>query len=242
MTDQLFVRYHWKSENPDPVVVAYMEKNYPKDLTYFDFAKDFKAMDFNASNIAEIVQATGARYFVFTSKHHEGFTMFPSKTTFGWNSVDVGPKRDIVMELKVAIEETKGVKFGLYFSLMAWFHQLFLNDVAMNRTDYVEQQSYPQLLELTNKYKPQIIWSDGDWDRSDTYWKSKEFLAWLFNDSPVSKEVVVNDRWGSGCMGKHGGFLTFADNYDPGVLILRKWENCDTIDKYSWASTCLCLT
>lgn len=36
------------------------------------------------------------RYFVFTSKHHEGYTMWPSKTSWNWNSVDVGPKKDIV--------------------------------------------------------------------------------------------------------------------------------------------------
>lgn len=42
---------------------------------------------------------------------------------------------------------------------------------------------------------------------SDTYWKSKEFLAWLYNDSPVKDTVVVNDRWGSGDSCKHGGIL-----------------------------------
>lgn len=42
--------------------------------------------------------------------------------------------------------------------------------------------SYPQMIELVNEYMPEIIWSDGDWDKSDAYWRSKEFIAWLYND------------------------------------------------------------
>ena len=37
-------------------------------------------------------------------------------------------------------------------------------------------------------------------------WKSPELLAWLFNDSPVKDEVVVNDRWGKETRHKHGGY------------------------------------
>ncbi|KAE9411756.1 hypothetical protein Angca_007972, partial [Angiostrongylus cantonensis] len=78
------------------------------------------------------------------------------------------------------------------------------------------QVSFPQLIEIVSLYKPEIIWSDGDWGKSDDYWRSKEFLAWLYNASPVKDTVVVNDRWGGDTIGKHGGFLTFSDHYDPG--------------------------
>jgi alpha-L-fucosidase len=68
-----------------------------------------------------------------------------------------------------------------------------------------------------NHYKPEIIWSDGEWEAPDTYWDSLNFLAWLYNDSPVKDTIVVNDRWGGNTLCKHGGFMTCADRYQPGI-------------------------
>lgn len=58
----------------------------------------------------------------------------------------------------------------------------------------------------------------------------------LYNQSPVSKTVVTNDRWGIGTMCQHGDFYTCADRYNPGVLQPHKWENAMTLDKYSWGN------
>ncbi|CAI2357668.1 unnamed protein product [Caenorhabditis sp. 36 PRJEB53466] len=227
--------WYWKGTQPDAGVVNFVEKNYKPGTTYADFAKDFTAENFDPKEFVETVKSSGARYFVFTSKHHEGFTMWPSKTSWNWNSVDIGPKRDIVGELRNAFKQTD-VHFGLYFSQFEWFNPLFLDDGKFNTTLYPEQVSYPQMIEIVNKYRPDVVWSDGEWDKSDEYWRAKEFLTWLYNTSPVKDQVVVNDRWGAGTMGKHGGFLTYSDHYDPGTLLARKWENCMTLDKHSWGN------
>uniref|UniRef100_A0A914E949 alpha-L-fucosidase n=1 Tax=Acrobeloides nanus TaxID=290746 RepID=A0A914E949_9BILA len=92
------------------------------------------------------------------------------------------------------------------------------------------QVSYPQLLDLVNNYKPDVIWSDGDWEMSYKYWRSTEFLAWLYNESPVKDTVVSNDRWG-GVTCVHGGYITCSDHYLPGKLQTRKWEDSDTLDR-----------
>ena len=68
----------------------------------------------------------------------------------------------------------------------------------------------------------------------DVYWKSQEFLAWLYNDSPVKDTVVVNDRWGYNCPCAHGGYYTCRDRYNPGILQKHKWENCMTICHHFW--------
>lgn len=47
-------------------------------------------------------------------------------------------------------------------------------------------------------YQPEILWSDGEFDAHSDYWKVKEFIAWLYNESPVNSTVVINDRWGNG--------------------------------------------
>lgn len=75
-------------------------------------------------------QASGARYIVLTSKHHEGFTNWPSATSFNWNSMDVGPKRDLVGDLAKAIRNRTSIHFGLYHALFEIFNPLFVQDKA----------------------------------------------------------------------------------------------------------------
>lgn len=79
-----------------PEYIKFMRTNYKIGFTYQDFAKDFTAEFYNASQWSELFKASGAKYVVLTSKHHEGYTLWPSKYSFGWNAKDVGPHRDLV--------------------------------------------------------------------------------------------------------------------------------------------------
>ncbi|XP_052093375.1 alpha-L-fucosidase-like isoform X2 [Mytilus californianus] len=147
----------------------------------------------------------------------------------------VGPKRDLVGELSTALRK-RNLHVGLYHSLFEWFHPLYLKDKEnkFRTQQFVQSKTLPELYELVNTYKPDVVWSDGDWEALDTYWNSTEFIAWLYNYSPVKDTVVTNDRWGSGVMCKHGGYFTCMDRYNPGKLQTRKWENAMTIDSQSW--------
>ncbi|XP_395852.4 alpha-L-fucosidase isoform X2 [Apis mellifera] len=227
---------NWKEEHIGTKYHDFMKQRYPPNFTYQDFAHDFTAEFFNASQWSELFQASGAKYIVLTSKHHEGYTLWPSKYSFSWNSIDVGPQKDLIGELATAIRNLTNLKFGLYYSLYEWYNPLYLFDKNNNFTTqiFVEQKIIPELYELIEKYKPEIIWSDGDWEASDDYWKSKEFLAWLYNESSVKNTVVVNDRWGQNISCHHGDFYTCSDRYNPGILLPHKWENCMTIDRKSW--------
>ncbi len=67
---------------------------------------------------------------MFTSKHHDGFCNWGSAHTYNWNSVSMGPKRDVLAEIRSAFSRRHGdkVRFGLYYSLYEWFNPLYLRD------------------------------------------------------------------------------------------------------------------
>ena len=144
--------------------------------------------------------------------------------------MDVGPKRDLVGDLASAVRNRTDLRFGVYHSLYEWYNPLYKNDRYFNRSDFVTRKTMPELKELVERYHPEVIWSDGDWTGMPEYWRSQEFLAWLYNDSPVKETVVTNDRWGSGTNCKHGGYYTCHDGYNPGTLQDHKFENCFTLD------------
>ena len=200
-------------------------KNFHKtkfgDRTYYDLARDFKAELYNPEEWANLFQKSGAKYIVLTSKHHDGFTLWPNKEAnitwgFPWNAMDIGPKRDLLGDLFKAVRKTS-VRAGMYYSLYEWFNPLWLT----NKSAYVQNHVWPQMKELINNYEPDVFWTDGDWDASAETWKSPEFLTWLFNESKVKDKVIVNDRWGSGIRFKHAGI--FTPEYQPDL----EFENHD---------------
>jgi len=71
----------------------FMQKNYPANFKYSDFAPRFTTEFFEPQKWAKLFKQSGV---VLTSKHHDGYALWPSKRSAGWNSVDIGPKRDLV--------------------------------------------------------------------------------------------------------------------------------------------------
>ncbi|KAM9320469.1 tissue alpha-L-fucosidase [Gastrophryne carolinensis] len=226
--------WNWQHEKADSYV-QFMKNNYPPGFSYADFAPQFTAEFFDPDSWAELFQAAGARYVVLTTKHHEGFTNWGSPVSWNWNAVDTGPHRDLVGDLGGALRK-RNLRYGLYHSLLEWFHPLYLYDKKNGfKTQYfVFSKAMPELYDLVNRYQPDLLWSDGDWESPDTYWNSTHFLAWLYNESPIKDKVAVNDRWGSGCSCNHGGFYNCADKFTPTTVPDHKWEKCTTVDHYSW--------
>lgn len=135
------------------------------------------------------------------------------------NAVTGTPKRDLLGDLTNAVRE-KGMKMGYYYSLYEWYNPLWLTD----KKKYVAEHMTPQFKDLVTKYKPSVIFSDGEWDLPDSLWKSAELLAWLYNDSPVKNEVVVNDRWGGNTRGKNTGSTYTTSEYGSGMDASIVWE------------------
>ncbi|HEX8203018.1 MAG TPA: alpha-L-fucosidase, partial [Isosphaeraceae bacterium] len=206
-----YAEWYWnriENRTPENPWWQFHRKNYGEGFAYQDFAPRFTAELFDARRWADLFARAGVRYVVPTSKHHEGFALWPSaeaSRTWGrpWNAAEIGPRRDLLGELAEATR-ARGLKFGFYYSLYEWYNPLWKAD----RARYVAEHMTPQFKDVVTRYKPAIIFSDGEWDLPSTDWKSEELLAWLFNESPCKDEVVVNDRWGKDCRHKHGGYWT----------------------------------
>jgi alpha-L-fucosidase len=202
---------------------AFHQRVYGADFPYQNFAPMFRAELFDPAHWADVFQRSGAKYVALTSKHHEGFALWPSReasATWGrpWNSVEIGPHRDLAGDLAAAVR-AKGLKMGFYYSLYEWYNPLWLSDKAR----YVRDHMTPQFKDLVTRYKPAIIFSDGEWELPSSEWHSAELLAWLYNESPVKDDVVVDDRWGNDTRHKHGGYWT--TEYTPGLTgIDHAWE------------------
>ncbi len=186
---------------------AHHNKTYGDNFNYQNFASMWKTPNFNPDQWADLFQNAGAKYVVLTSKHHEGFTLWPSALSWNWNAMDIGPQRDICGELNTAVRKA-GLRMGYYYSLYEWFNPLYKSNV----NKYVDEYMIPQMKDLINRYEPDVLWTDGQWEHDSKTWKSTEFLSWLFNDSKVKERIVVNDRWGADTNGKHGGF--FSTEYE----------------------------
>lgn len=205
---------------------TFHDKTYGHDFKYQDFAKSFTASMFNPAQWAAIIKSSGAKYVVLTSKHHEGFTLWPSKQSWNWNAVDVGPHRDLAGDLSEAVKKA-GLHMGFYYSLYEWFNPEYKTDF----NGYVDDHMIPQMKDLVTRYQPDILWTDGEWEHTAAQWKSEQFLSWLYNESPVKDNVVVNDRWGSDTRSKHGGFYTTeydleGSNNLKDKVITHPWEEC----------------
>ena len=244
-----YAEWYWNSLNVQGSPTAqFHEKTYGKDFRYQDFAGMFKAELFDPDEWGEILKRSGAKYVVLTSKHHDGFALFPSKYSWNWNAADAGPHRDLAGDLSKAVKKA-GLKMGFYYSLYEWYHPFFEEEGASIYkyltteskkkksgdprklvAKYVDEHMLPQMTELVKAYEPSLLWTDGEWSYEAEVWKSREFLAWLFNSSPVKDEIVVNDRWGKGIRFNHGGFYTpeyggpaaYREQFRKG----HKWEEC----------------
>lgn len=86
--------YDWKQKK-DPAIIELMENNYKPGFEYSEFGPLFTAEFYDPNQWLELFQKSGAKYIVLTTKHHEGYTLWPSKTSWNWNSMDVGPKQDL---------------------------------------------------------------------------------------------------------------------------------------------------
>lgn len=145
------------------------------EAEYAKAARGFYPADFNAQEWADIIRDAGARYVTFTSRHHDGFSMFGTRQS-DYNIVDGTPfGRDVVKELAQACA-AKGIKLHLYYSHLDWHRDDYPiggtgrktgRDFSKGNWDSYYNFMNNQLTELLTDYGPiRAIWFDGKWDHA----------------------------------------------------------------------------
>ncbi len=209
----------------------------------------FTADRYDPDAWADLFARAGARYAVLTTKHHDGVALWNTNQSGLSVPAKTPAARDLVAPWCVSMRK-KGLKVGLYFSHLDWSHPDYPSvrnggQPTMAESDPAYGYAFPkgpddparwerfltfnrgQLQELCSRHRPDLLWFDGDWERTPEQWKMHELQEFLHRLHPT---VVLNSR-----MGGHGDY----DTPEQGIPIApprRPWEFCVTMND-QWGYT-----
>jgi alpha-L-fucosidase len=191
---------------------------------YEKTAKLFTPKPNAARDWARLAKRAGMKYMVMTTKHHEGFCLFDTKTT-NYCAPRQGPGRDLVKEY-VDAARAEGMRVGFYYSLMDWHHpdgaRSSQDEAARSRfVDYI----HTHIRELMTNYgKIDILWYDVAWPLDAKGWESEKMNDMVFKLQP---DIIVNNR------NKLDGDFSTPEQQITAAANGRAWESCMTMND-SW--------
>ncbi len=220
--------------------------------SYREYAKDFNPVKYDPAAWAGLAKESGMRYMVITSKHHDGFALFPSEAS-DWDVADATPwKKDLIGPLAEAAR-AQGLKFGLYYSqAQDWTHpggaKMEFHDGGGwddshkgRMDDYIDKVAVPQVKEILTRYQPDVLW----WDTP--HLMNGERAAKLARLLPLKPGIIHNNRLGGG---SRGDTETPEQHIPATGLPGRDWETCMTMnetwgfkaDDHQWKSSATLIT
>jgi len=211
---------------------------------YDNLYKEFDPVLFNADEWIETAKDAGMKYFVFTTRHHDGFSLWDTKYS-DYNIMNTPYGKDVLRQLKNACDKY-GVMFGTYYSICDWHHPYYpLSRVkGLDKPEADMDKFYEyiknQTKELIENYHTRILWFDGEWEKPWTHELGQDFYKYL---KGLDSTVLINNRVDKGRKGMEGITISkefagdFAtpeqrigtyDTEDP-------WESCITIcNQWAW--------
>ncbi len=174
----------------------YHSRVYGVDYPYDNFVRTFNdaSSGANLEAIADLCQASGARYVVLTTKHHDGFALWPSSIPHPTKG-EYHARRDLVGDLTEAVRG-KRIRMGLYYS--GGYDWPYNGAVLTTAADAVlaapHGRRYVEYVtahwrELIDRYEPSVLWNDISWPTDP---RLPELLAYYYN---AVEDGVINDRW-----------------------------------------------
>ncbi|MFC1636910.1 alpha-L-fucosidase [Planctomycetota bacterium] len=246
--------------NKDNPLFEHHKKTWGDQSTfgYKDFVPKFRAENWDPEAWAELFEQSGARYIVPVAEHHDGFAMYDSSQT-RWNSVKMGPRRDICGELAKAVRK-RGMKFGVS-THYAWNWRYYFKDenfdnvnpayaglYGVNHDPKAEASPefmahwYARTKELIDKYQPDLLWFDFGFCYPEFEADRKEIAAYYYNKGiEWNKGVVLNyKRWTKPAEGvtevafpEGAGTLDLEREKSPHIREFF-WQTDTSISKKSW--------
>lgn len=217
-----------------------------------ELADQFTLPHFSANEWADATVASGAGYVVITTKHHEGFCLWPSvHTAFNISTTPFGRTgRDLLGEL-VAAYTKRGIDVILYYSVLDWHHPdwRYTEPTADDKAASVKYRAFAlaQILELCERY-PVVrgFWFDGTWDdsvRGHGHWthEVEDAIKTAIPHALVNSRLRA-DEHGSRHFDSEGHLMgdyesgyerRLPDAWDT-VVTTRDWEACMTIPEHTW--------
>ena len=200
---------------------------------YKAFAKEFNPVKYDPVAWARLAKTAGMRYIVITSKHHDGFALFPSAVS-DWNVVDATPYGKDLIDPLADAARAEGLKFGLYYSqAQDWTHpggaqwkqpegKGTWDDLQKGNFDeYLKQIAIPQVGEILTRYQPDILW----WDTPA--WMNNERAERLLPLLRICPGIIYNNRLG----GDYKGDTDTPEQHIPASGFAdRDWEVCMTMN------------
>ena len=195
---------------------------------YGEEAAVFDPVKFDADEIARLAKDGGMRSVVFTSKHHDGFCMFDTKTTSYSSVVKMPSRRDFVREMSEACAR-HGLRFGLYYSLIDWNYP-HAYPISSHNADFVTPEhhefSKAQVRELLTNYGPvSELWFDMG---SLEPWQSRELYDLVKELQP---DCMVSGRLGNDVY----DFAVMADNKLPESALHAPWQSAASMFPETWS-------
>jgi alpha-L-fucosidase len=200
---------------------------------YRKFAGQFNPVKYDAAKWISIAKDAGMRYVVITSKHHDGFALFPSDAS-AWDIADATPYKQDLLAPLVEAAHREGLKIGFYYSQAQDWNNPGGAKSRFNEGEgwdpahlgsfdaYLTQVALPQVKELLTRYPIDILW----WD-TPTWMNAKrtEPFAALLKLRPG---LVTNNRLGGG----FGGDTATPEQFVPVTGIKGDWETCMTMNRH----------
>jgi alpha-L-fucosidase len=206
---------------------------------YAKLADQFKPRSFNAGSWAAIAKAAGMKYMVMVARHHDGFAMWNSPSSYHhFNSMETAAHADFIAQYTEACRKA-GLGVGIYYSPMDWRFPGYFDPKGLpENAALMKQQAYGQVEELMKNYgKIDILWYDGGWlahqgTDADAAW----FWGPLKLNAMVRKyqpDIVINPR-----SGMFGDFQVNEGGAEvKGPILDFPWEKCLSLNGSSWGFT-----